>query len=97
MFQLVSVSTMLSHNSLFPKIKLFEEYFEYRILIKKKIFYTNIEHIAVENKSFMPKSVVITTKNGKRLWLTPGKEENFNELHRFFNEKTGLPNKQSRT
>ncbi|MEI7961670.1 MAG: hypothetical protein WCI04_05025 [archaeon] len=88
--QLVGVSSLLSHNSLFPKIKLFENYFEYRILLKKKINYSDLAKIEVIKYSIMPKDIIIYINNGGRLWLAPGNEQNLNELVKFFNAKANL-------
>ena len=87
-FQILGVSSLLCHNSLFPKIMLFENYFEYRIIFKKKVNYSEINRIETKKYSIMPKNIIIYLKDGKRLWLTIGKEENLNELIAFFGKRS---------
>ncbi|MCX6803953.1 MAG: hypothetical protein NTY48_05290 [Candidatus Diapherotrites archaeon] len=89
-FAVLGVSSILSHNTLFPKITFYDDHFEYRILLKQKIFYSQIKKLTAKKYLIMPKDIIVYFNNNSRLWITPGKEENVLELLRFFKNKNNL-------
>lgn len=77
---ILGVTSIFSHNTLFPRLRLYNDGLDYRILFKRKILFTQIQEARFVKPLIGWKRIALIEKDGNRLWFMMGNQENTKEL-----------------